>query len=151
MGVRLPPRPPGKKGPETPAGLPWAASSCRVVAEYRGLRAERRSPVSYCPACRYEYSPDVKECPDCGAKLVDKLPQEGGVASEGLVCVSSYPFEIDAQIAKLTLRSRGVEAVVTNELSGATVGIDTVWLDGGFKLMVRKEESAKARRILESK
>lgn len=28
----------------------------------------------FCPNCRYEYLPDVKVCPDCGAELVVELP-----------------------------------------------------------------------------
>lgn len=29
--------------------------------------------MPFCPNCRYEYSKDIDECPDCGAALVDKL------------------------------------------------------------------------------
>jgi len=30
--------------------------------------------MPFCPHCRYEYQPDATVCPDCGAELVDKLP-----------------------------------------------------------------------------
>jgi hypothetical protein len=30
----------------------------------------------FCPQCRSEYIESVKECPDCGVPLVDKLPPE---------------------------------------------------------------------------
>ncbi len=31
--------------------------------------------MPYCPDCRFEYLPEVEECPDCGARLVDELPE----------------------------------------------------------------------------
>jgi hypothetical protein len=30
--------------------------------------------MPYCPECRYEYLPEVSECPDCGSTLVETLP-----------------------------------------------------------------------------
>lgn len=30
--------------------------------------------MPYCPECRYEYLPEVNECPDCGSALVHELP-----------------------------------------------------------------------------
>ncbi len=32
--------------------------------------------MPFCPECRYEYIAGTEECPDCGAKLVDKLPPD---------------------------------------------------------------------------
>ena len=32
--------------------------------------------MSFCPDCRYEYLPEISECPDCGAELVDALPEK---------------------------------------------------------------------------
>ena len=32
--------------------------------------------MPYCPECRFEYRPSVRQCPDCGAGLVDHLPEE---------------------------------------------------------------------------
>ncbi|MCX6639123.1 MAG: zinc ribbon domain-containing protein [bacterium] len=31
--------------------------------------------MAFCPNCRYEYLPEVQECPDCGAALVTELPE----------------------------------------------------------------------------
>ena len=32
--------------------------------------------MPYCPECRFEYHARVRSCPDCGAELVDHLPEE---------------------------------------------------------------------------
>ena len=32
--------------------------------------------MPYCPECRFEYRAGVRECPDCGAELVERLPEE---------------------------------------------------------------------------
>lgn len=32
--------------------------------------------MPFCPKCRYEYNYGIGQCPDCGARLVDRLPEE---------------------------------------------------------------------------
>jgi len=32
--------------------------------------------MPFCPKCRYEYKPEIWECPDCGVRLVEKLEEE---------------------------------------------------------------------------
>ncbi len=32
--------------------------------------------MPFCPSCRYEYKEGIIECPDCGDKLVESLPEE---------------------------------------------------------------------------
>ena len=32
--------------------------------------------MPFCPKCKYEYRPEVSECPDCGERLVSHLPLE---------------------------------------------------------------------------
>lgn len=32
--------------------------------------------MPFCPKCRYEYKPEIWECPDCGIRLVEKLEEE---------------------------------------------------------------------------
>ena len=36
--------------------------------------------MPFCPNCRYEYRRGIETCSDCGAQLVDKLPDEPYVA-----------------------------------------------------------------------
>jgi hypothetical protein len=35
----------------------------------------RKDDMPFCPQCRYEYELGIRLCPDCGAKLVDRLPE----------------------------------------------------------------------------
>jgi hypothetical protein len=32
--------------------------------------------MPFCPKCRYEYKPEIWECPDCGVRLVIKLDEK---------------------------------------------------------------------------
>ncbi len=32
--------------------------------------------MGFCPQCRFEYNPEVYECPDCGVAVVSHLPTE---------------------------------------------------------------------------
>ena len=105
--------------------------------------------MPYCPNCRYEYRPDVKACPDCRETLVDALPDEPELKDPNLVCVASYPFDIDAQQAKLRLQSHGIQSVLVNEVMSQT-DLILVFADGGVRVMVRKEDLDKAREVLES-
>ncbi|TKJ38401.1 hypothetical protein CEE37_12845 [candidate division LCP-89 bacterium B3_LCP] len=31
--------------------------------------------MPFCPECRYEYLPEITQCPDCGSELVHELPE----------------------------------------------------------------------------
>ena len=107
--------------------------------------------MPYCPECRYEYTEGIEECPDCREKLVDALPDEpeSQLKDPNLVCVASYPFDIDAQQAKLRLQSHGIQSVLVNEVMSQT-DLILVFADGGVRVMVRKEDLNKAREVLES-
>lgn len=104
--------------------------------------------MPFCPSCKYEYQSGVVECPDCGARLVDKLPEE----PQPLDSEESKIYENWTPIARLTstemaglvleaLRAKDIPAVIqsgvgyfgfvgTQGLSGyAPVG-------GGYSLLV---------------
>ena len=38
--------------------------------------------MPFCPKCKYEYRPEISECPDCGERLVASLPLEPEVADD---------------------------------------------------------------------
>lgn len=102
--------------------------------------------MPFCPSCRYEYRPDIKKCPDCGVGLVDELPPEPEAVE--LVAVASYPFEVQAQEARLKLHSRGIQAVISNEKMAQT-DIILVFADGGVHVLVREDDAVRARKVLE--
>jgi hypothetical protein len=104
--------------------------------------------MPFCPSCKYEYRLGISECPDCGVKLVDKLPDEPKPQNPA----ESKIYEDWTPIARLTstqmaemvleaLRAKDIPAVIqsgvgyfgfvgTQGLSGfAPVG-------GGYSLLV---------------
>lgn len=102
--------------------------------------------MPFCPSCKYEYRPDIKKCPDCDVALVDELPAEA--APPRLVSIANFPFDVLAHQARLKLDSHGITAVMSNEKM-SQMDISVVFADGGVHLLVREEDAAQARKILE--
>jgi len=106
--------------------------------------------MPFCPSCKYEYRPDVKKCQDCDVALVDALPSEHRPVAEAvdLVRIASYPYEVQAHEAVIKLEQHGISALVANEKIAQTDMI-LAWADGGVHVVVRREDAAQARKILE--
>lgn len=105
--------------------------------------------MPFCPKCRYEYRPDIKKCPDCDVPVVDVLPPEPeGPEWVDLVTVATFMFEPQAQEARLKLDSQGIHAMISNEKM-AQMDIALVFADRGVGVMVRREDAARAREVLE--
>ena len=103
--------------------------------------------MPYCPVCKYEYRPDVDRCPDCGARLVDQLPEDPEPPDVEFAQVASYRTDLEAQEARLRLKASGIWSVIVNETMSQT-DIAMAWAEGGVKLAVRKEDATRATRIL---
>ncbi|MEN6582357.1 MAG: hypothetical protein ABFD54_07890 [Armatimonadota bacterium] len=107
--------------------------------------------MPYCPECRYEYRPGFTTCPDCNVELVDELPEEQHSESEAtwgdLVTVETFPYDAQAQAARLLLESHGITALVG--ISGISQ-MDMSFAAGGgvIRLQVREQDAAEAARIL---
>ena len=106
--------------------------------------------MPFCPSCKYEYVPGIKECPDCRVKLVDHLnaePEPEQYEWADLVTVADFMFDVEAQAAKLKLESFGIPSVLSNDIiSRMDIGISAA--SGGVHLMVNRPDVRRAHAVL---
>jgi hypothetical protein len=75
--------------------------------------------MPWCPNCRYEYREGFTTCSDCGAALVEQLPEAGtepreeaGAANdESLVAVYEAEDELQSETIKGVLEQAGIPVV----------------------------------------
>jgi hypothetical protein len=104
----------------------------------------------FCPSCKSEYEPDVKECSECGVALVAVLTETFGADPNiKLVEVWRAQGEIDAQMARSILEASGVESMLQGESLRLTHGFTVDGL-AEVRILVRGEDEARAREILKS-
>jgi len=77
--------------------------------------------MSFCPNCKYEYNVDIKECPDCGAPLVDKLPDEAPEESD-YVPLRSLPSRLYAEMLQEALKKEGISSIIKGDDVGIMLG-----------------------------
>jgi predicted RNA-binding Zn-ribbon protein involved in translation (DUF1610 family) len=96
-------------------------------------RKRRNNAMPFCPSCGYEYKLGITKCPDCGEKLVDRLPDKTRAAKAGeaygeeyknwtaMVSLPSVPV---AQMIYETLREKEIPVVIKagNEFFGMATG-----------------------------
>lgn len=66
--------------------------------------------MPWCPDCKTEYDPGIAVCADCGADLVDELPQIRIGPPPEVAYVANTAAE--AQIVEATLQAAGIPAFV---------------------------------------
>jgi hypothetical protein len=78
--------------------------------------------MPFCPDCRYEYRPGISKCPDCGIKLVDKLPEEPvetrSVESGekiNFVPLKDLPSRLYAEMLKEALKKEGIVSMIKGD------------------------------------
>jgi len=104
--------------------------------------------MPYCPQCRFEYKKGMKKCPDCGDRLVDKLPEEKSPESPNFVPLRNLPSRMYAQMLKEALENEGIASMIKGDegipLRTTTIHIPvseiTVWVPE--KDLKRAEEIA---------
>ena len=75
--------------------------------------------MPFCPNCRYEYRPEISECPDCGERLVASLPLEPEAGDDRAAPYDWTPIaritspQYGAMILE-TLRAKEIPAVLTD-------------------------------------
>ncbi len=85
--------------------------------------------MPFCPKCRYEYRPEIWECPDCGVRLVEKLEEdeyeeyeENSTESEeeeltrntDYIPLKSYKSRNSTDILQEALEKEGIHSIVIN-------------------------------------
>ena len=79
--------------------------------------------MPFCPDCKYEYEPEVKICPDCGAVLVDKLPEHPADQEPvKYVFLKDVPSRLYAEMLKGALEEKGIPCFVKGDDIGIMLG-----------------------------
>ena len=105
--------------------------------------------MGFCPSCRVEYLPEVTECPDCGEKLVDTLPD---IPDIKWVALPNVPGIVYAQMVKEVLDREGIPCYIQSLWSSGGLGVISSTSVPGVtaKIMVPETEYEKAKKIQES-
>jgi hypothetical protein len=94
--------------------------------------------MPFCPNCKYEYEQEVEVCPDCGAALVDTLPEEKEAEPVKHVFLRDVPSRLYAEMLKGALENQGISCVVKGDDIGIMLGTysttqapmrTSVWVD----------------------
>jgi len=80
--------------------------------------------MPFCPQCRYEYLPQVQTCPDCGAELVEQLP-DYPVVNEAVrwVGLTSLSGTVYAKMVAEVLEQRGIPNYIQSLLGSGGLGV----------------------------
>jgi hypothetical protein len=109
--------------------------------------------VPFCPDCRFEYLPQLRECPECGSPLVADLParsKPGTVPDFTQVALCTVTGELHARLVQNVLSAEGIPSRIISAwpFEGPSV-LRPPWpLGGGFdtpvRIMVNQSDLAKA-------
>ncbi|HDQ26346.1 MAG TPA: hypothetical protein ENN43_06350 [bacterium] len=106
----------------------------------------------FCPACRYEYEEGIIECPDCGEKLIEKLPGEEDEydyeAETAELC--EVEDEIEAGAIRAMLTDTGIYSFLrTNFLPSTRMALFALKQRKMGTIIVNKEDLEKAKEVVE--
>ncbi len=113
--------------------------------------------MPFCPKCRYEYKPDIWECPDCGVRLVEKLEDEEStnVKKEdstqvmSLVPLKTLPTKIQADMLQEALENEGIISTTKGD-PRVPIHYSILWnqlLSGGITIWVSEKDLTRAKEI----
>jgi hypothetical protein len=72
----------------------------------------------------------------------------GSELMSDLIVVHTFPSEPEAEIAKSALESAGIDAIIKADTAGG-MRPHLAWSGAGFQVLVREEDEAEAREVLE--
>ncbi len=102
----------------------------------------------FCPNCKTEYRPGFTRCADCGAELVDLLPEEEEVTenrepdNDELVPVLQTWDRADVLSIRTALDPVGIEYFIQGEMLSAFRKSDP------FVLIVKEKDAEQVRELL---
>jgi hypothetical protein len=109
--------------------------------------------MPFCPDCRFEYLPQLRECPECGSPLVEELPAHGKLRSAPdftQVELCTVTGELHARLVQNVLAAEGIPSRIISvwPFAGSSV-LRPPWpLGGGFdtpvRIMVNQSDLEKA-------
>jgi hypothetical protein len=119
--------------------------------------------MPFCPKCRYEYKPEIWECPDCGVRLVEKLEEkessenrekstDGKTNIESTESLKFVPLrDIPSRIQADMLRGLLENAGIPSQIRGLTSqGYIMTYFSsplGGVTLWVPEKDLVRAKEI----
>ena len=65
-----------------------------------------------------------------------------------LIVVHAFATDAEAEVAKTALESAGIDAMIKADTAGG-MRPHLAWSGGGFQVLVREEDKAEAREVLE--
>ncbi len=98
--------------------------------------------MPFCPNCRFEYKPEVKICPDCGATLVEKLEKEK-LENVRYVPLRRVPSRLYAQMLQEALEENDIPCLIKAEDAGLMFG--TMGTSSTLKVVVWVQEELKEK------
>lgn len=104
--------------------------------------------MPFCPDCRYEYEPHVTVCPDCGAALIDKLPEAASDTAENDYVLLTKVSEREVASLEAFLKSEGFHVVPFFDHEGAVMRMYAGRSCFGASLYVPKDELPDAKEAL---
>lgn len=104
--------------------------------------------MPFCLKCGYEYLSGTEQCPECGAKLVDRVREETHEPAERFVRVWESPDEITAMSVKSALEGAGIPTVEEVQRSWAYDGIDLSMRGVYSVFMVPESRAQQARELI---
>ena len=102
--------------------------------------------MPFCPECKYEYRDGFTKCSDCGADLVDKLPEHEEVSVK-LVPLKTQPGRIYSEMVKEVLEKKGIFCIIE---SGPLFSLGSTGSEGDESvILVPEDRYEEAEKILE--
>lgn len=102
----------------------------------------------FCHKCGFEYEEGITRCGKCNIDLVVEPSPQKSYVYKDLVLLDSFTNVVEANLAKGTIESEGIEAYL---LGDDMVAANWLLMNaiGGLRLMVRSDDEKRAREILQ--